>query len=162
MAMSENAKKVIGFLKENHGKNVTSGDVAAAIGIEKRTVDGVFTSLQKKELGIRVPGTATGTKEVSFLSVTNDGVSCDRTDMSENAIKILDYLATVRDEYVTLDDLAAAIGVEKRSVNGAFNSLVKKGFCARTPKTVEADVEVKYLTLTDAGMAFDPNAVDAD
>ena len=70
MAMSENAKKVIEFLKENNGKNVTSADVAAAVGIEKRTVDGVFTSLQKKELGERVTGTAKGTKEVSFLSVT--------------------------------------------------------------------------------------------
>lgn len=162
MAMSENAKKVIEFLKENNGKNVTSADVAAAVGIEKRTVDGVFTSLQKKELGERVTGTAKGTKEVSFLSVTNEGMACDRKDMSENAVKILDYLETVRNDYITLDDLANAIGVEKRSVNGAFNALVKKNFCARTPKTIEADVEVKYLTLTPAGMSFDPNTVDAE
>ena len=162
MAMSENAKKVIEFLKENNGKNVTSADVATAVGIEKRTVDGVFTSLQKKELGARVSGTTKGTKEVSFLSVTAEGKACDRKDLSENAVKILDYLTTATDKYITLDDLADGIGIEKRSTNGAFNALVKKGFCARTPKTIEADVEVKYLTLTPAGMAFDPNAVDAE
>ena len=158
MAMSENAKKVIEFLRKNAGKNVTSGDVAAAVGIEKKTVDGVFTSLQKKEYGIRTPGTAKGTAEVSFLSITADGAAADKKDMSENAVKILDYLAAHKDEYITLDDLAAGINVEKKSVNGAFNALVKKNFCARTAKTVEADVEVKFLSLTEAGMTVDVDA----
>lgn len=158
MAMSENAKKVITYLRGVHGTNVTSADVAAAIGIEKKTVDGVFTALQKKELGTRVDGTTTGKKEVSFLNITADGLACDRADLNENAIKTLDYLTGVQGQYVTIDDLAAATGIEKKSATGVYNALVKKGFAARTPKMVEADVSVKYLTLTDAGMSVDIDA----
>lgn len=162
MAMSENAKKVINYLKENHGKNVTSGDVAEAVGIEKRTVDGVFTGIQKKGLGARVDGTVTGTKDISFLAITEAGIACDASELSENASKILAYLNGAQGENVTLDDVADAIDTDKRVVNGAFNGLVKKGFCARTPATIEAPVAVKFLTLTDAGMAIDVDAEDAE
>ena len=53
------------------------------------------------------------------------------------------------------------MGMDKRVINGTFNSLVKKGIAARVPATVEADVAVKYLVLTDEGKAFDPT-VDAE
>ena len=162
MAISENTKKVLEFLKANNGKKVTSADVAEAIGIEKRSVDGVFTGLQKKGLGVRVDGTTDGAKEISLLSITNEGTTCDRKDMSENAVKILDYLTSVQGEKVTLDDMAAALEADKRAINGAFNALVKKGFCARTSVKVAAQVPVKYLELTAEGNAFDPNATDAE
>ena len=161
MAMSENSVNVINYLKTVGDKNLTSGDVAAALGLEKRTVDGVFTALQKKGLGIRVDGTAAGTKEVSFLSVTDEGVACDKAEMSDMIHAIFDYLTANKGAQITLDDLAAALNADKRAVNGSFNSLVRKGFAARTPVTVEAEVAVKYLKLTDAGMAFDP-AADAE
>lgn len=46
MKMSENTCKVLEYLKSVHGKkNVTAADVAAELGMEKRTVDGVFTGL---------------------------------------------------------------------------------------------------------------------
>jgi DNA-binding MarR family transcriptional regulator len=162
MAMSENAKKVINYLKENNGKHVTSGDVAEAVGIEKRTVDGVFTGIQKKGLGARVDGTVTGTKEISFLSITDAGKACDATELSDNAGKILAYLTGAEGENVTLDDVAEAIDTDKRVVNGAFNGLVKKGYCVRTAATIEAPVAVKFLTLTDAGMTVDVDAEDAE
>ena len=44
MAMKENSKKVLNYLKEVNGANVTAADVADALGIEKRQVDGIFTS----------------------------------------------------------------------------------------------------------------------
>ena len=158
MAMSENSVKVLNYLKGVADKNLTSGDVAEALGLEKRTVDGVFTALQKKGYGARIDATATGTKEISFLSVTDEGKACDKGEMSEMINNIFTYLIENEGAQITLDDMAAALNADKRSVNGSFNSLVRKGFAARTPVTVETEVPVKFLKLTDTGLALDPEA----
>lgn len=161
MAISENTTKVLDYLKANAGKKVTSADVADAIGVEKRTVDGVFTNLQKKGYGNRVDGTVDGVAEISLLNITAEGEAADKSTLSENAVKMLDYLVSVKGSKVTIDDAVEAIGVEKRPLIGTFNALVKKGFCARTPAKVATQVPVKYLELTAEGMAFDPTATDA-
>jgi DNA-binding IclR family transcriptional regulator len=158
MAMNENNVKVLDYLKNTNGKNVTSADVAAALGMEKRSVDGIFTSFQKKNLGNRAPGTQKGTKEVSFLEITAAGLASDREGLNENAIKVMDYLTSVQGQHVTIDDLCAATGIEKKSATGVYNALVKKELCIRNPKMVEADVDVNYLVLTPEGMSFDPTA----
>ncbi len=157
MAMSENSVKILNYLKDNAGKNLTSADVAEALDLGKATVNGAFTAMQKKGLGVRVDAEVPGAVEVSFLTITDEGRAADISEMGETVNKIINYLADTTDN-TTLDDLATAIGVEKRSVNGSFNALVKKGLCARTPAKVEAMVPVKYLALTDAGMAFGPTA----
>lgn len=154
MAMSENSIKVLNYLKENHGKNMTSADVAEALDLPKATINGVFTGLQKKGYGVRVDAEVPGHVEVSFLTVTDEGRAADISEMGETVNKIITYLSAAKD-HTTLDDLAAGIGLEKRSVNGSFNALVKKGLCARTPAVVEAPVAVKYLVLTDTGLALD-------
>jgi len=82
MAMKENSKKVLNYLKEVQGENVTSADVAGALGLEKRSVDGIFTSaIQRKGLGIRTPAEIElddGThKPVKFLSLTPAGMEFD-------------------------------------------------------------------------------------
>ena len=158
MALSENSIKVVNYLKEVHGTNVTSADVADALELSKSTVNGVFTALQKKGYGIRVDATVPGTAEISALSVTAEGEACDKAEMSDTIKAIFEYLGNNKGEIVTLDDMAAALNTDKRVVNGSFNSLVRKGFAARTPVTVKADVAVKYLVLTDEGLALDPTA----
>ena len=158
MAMSENSIKVIEYLKANHGKNQTSADVAEALELSKSTVNGVFTALQKKGYGARVEATIPGTAEISALSVTAEGEACDKAEMSDTIKAIFDYLIANKGTVVTLDDMATALNADKRVVNGSFNSLVRKGFATRTPVTVEADVAVKYLVLTEEGLALDPNA----
>lgn len=158
MALSENSIKVLNYLKEVHGTNVTSADVAEALDLGKSTVNGVFTALQKKGYGARVDATIPGTAEISALSVTDEGIACDRAEMSDMIKSIFAYLEENRGNIVTLDDMAAALNADKRVVNGSFNSLVRKGFAARTPVTVEADVAVKYLVLTEEGLALDPTA----
>jgi transcriptional regulator GlxA family with amidase domain len=51
MAMKENSKKVLEYLKTINGQDVTAADVAEALGLEKRSVDGIFTSaIQRKGL----------------------------------------------------------------------------------------------------------------
>ena len=89
MAMKENSKKVLNYLKEVQGENVTSADVAEALGLEKRQIDGIFTSaIQRKGLGVRTPAEIElddGThKAVKFLSLTPAGMEFD-PDATEEA-----------------------------------------------------------------------------
>ena len=82
--MKENSVKVLNYLKQINGQNVTAADVADALGLEKRSVDGIFTSaIQRKGLGIRTPAEiepADGThKQVKFLSLTDAGMAFDPT-----------------------------------------------------------------------------------
>ena len=85
MAMKENSKKVLNYLKSINGANVTAADVAEATGLEKRSVDGIFTSaLQRKGYGVRVPAEIEledGThKAVKFLQLNHAGISIDTDD----------------------------------------------------------------------------------
>ena len=87
MAMKPNTKSVIDYLQGIGAANVTAADVAAAVGLEKRQVDGIFTSaIQRKGLGIRVPAEIElddGThKAVKFLQLTPAGMDFD-PDASE-------------------------------------------------------------------------------
>ena len=87
MAMKENSKKVLNYLKSINGADVTAADVAEALGLEKRSVDGIFTSaIQRKGLGVRTPAEIQledGThKQVKFLSLTPAGMAFD-PDSSE-------------------------------------------------------------------------------
>ena len=83
--------------------------------------------------------------------------------MKENSVKVLNYLKQINGQDVTAADVAEALGLEKRSVAGLFTSAIqRKGLGIRTAAEVElADgthKQVKFLSLTDAGMAFDPAA----
>lgn len=87
MAMKPNSKKVLEYLKEINGENVTAADVAAELGMEKRSVDGIFTSaIQRKGLGVRVPAEVEledgSHKQVKFLKLTEAGMTFD-PDASE-------------------------------------------------------------------------------
>ena len=81
--MKENSKKVLNYLKAINGQNidVTSGDVAEELGLTKRQVDGIFTAIQRKGLGVRTPAEIEledGThKAVKFLSLTSEGMDYD-------------------------------------------------------------------------------------
>ena len=83
MAMKENTKTVITYLQGmDESANVTAADVAAALGMEKRNVGGIFTSaIQRKGFGVRVPAEVEledGThKAVKFLKLTTAGRELD-------------------------------------------------------------------------------------
>lgn len=88
--MKENSIKVLNYLKSIHGTDVTAADVAEALGIDdKRVVDGVFTSFQKKGLGVRVPAEMTledgSHKTVKLLVLTDAGLAFDPTATPEKA-----------------------------------------------------------------------------
>ena len=159
--MSENSVKLLTYLQENAGTKMTADEVAANTGIAKATITGAFTAFVKKGLGVREEAQVPGNVEVSFLTVTDEGKTVDTAEMSENAQAIIAHLVATNNAPATLDDLAAALNIDKKKVNGAFNALVKKGFCARVAATIEAPVTVKYLVLTEDGMNYDP-ANDAE
>ena len=156
--MSENSVKLLTYLQENAGTKMTADEVAANTGIAKATITGAFTAFVKKGLGVREEAQVPGNVEVSFLTVTDEGKAVDTAEMSENAQAIIAHLIATNNAPATLDDVADALNIDKKKVNGAFNALVRKGYCARVAATIEAPVTVKYLVLTDDGMSFDPSA----
>ena len=79
--MKENTKKVFDYLKGIDGANVTAADVAEALGLEKKSVDGIFTSaIQRMGFGVRQEvkvETEDGVKTVKFLKLTPEGMAVD-------------------------------------------------------------------------------------
>lgn len=80
--MKENSKRVLNYLKEINGTDVTAADVADVLELDKKQVDGIFTSaIQRKGLGIRRPAEIEledGThKQVKFLTLTQEGLAFD-------------------------------------------------------------------------------------
>lgn len=86
--------------------------------------------------------------------------------MSENSKKVLEYLKGINGANVTAADVADALGLDVKSVNGIFTSAIcRKGYGERVPAEIEMEDgshrQVKFFTLTPAGMAFDPDATEA-
>lgn len=87
--------------------------------------------------------------------------------MNENSRRVLEYLKSVNGQNVTAADVAEALGLEKRSVDGSFTAAIqRKNLGIRTEAEIELEdgshKKVKFLSLTDAGMAYDPDATDAE
>lgn len=83
--------------------------------------------------------------------------------MSANSVKVLEYLKQVNGQQVTAADVAEALGLEVKSVNGIFTSAIqRKGLGVRTPAEIELEdgshKGIKLLSLTAEGLAFDPTA----
>lgn len=84
MAVSENTIRVINYLKENVGVALTAADVAEALDLETKQVNGIFTSgIQRKGLGIRTPAEIELEdgmhKQVKLLSLTDEGLAWEPT-----------------------------------------------------------------------------------
>ena len=156
--MSENSVKLLTYLQNHASEKMTLEQIADNTGIPKATVTGTFTSFVRKGWGVREEAQVNGTADVVFLQVTDDGKTADQTDMTDNAKAVINYLVSVNNAPLTLNDLADATGIDKKVVNGVFNGLVRKGFCTRVAATIEAPVTVKYLVLTDDGKAADADA----
>ena len=79
-AMKENTRKVFEYLKAHNDEDLTAADVAEALDLEKRQVDGIFTSaLQRKQLGERIPAEreeADGSHtKIKLLKLTAEGLA---------------------------------------------------------------------------------------
>lgn len=90
MALKPNTIHVIEYLQSINGENVTAADVAEALGLEKKTVDGIFTAaIQRKQLGMREAAEIElqdGThKTVKFLRLNDAGMAFDPNATEEAA-----------------------------------------------------------------------------
>ena len=85
--------------------------------------------------------------------------------VSEKSLVVLDYLKANKGVQMTAADIAEALGLEKKSVDGIVTSgLQRKGYAERIPAEIELEdgthKQVKFLSLTPAGMSFDPDATE--
>lgn len=78
--------------------------------------------------------------------------------MTDNTKLILNYLQANTDKKLTAYDVATAVGLSVKQVNGIFTMAIQKqGLGEREPGQIKKDglyVNVKYLVLTDAGRLF--------
>lgn len=84
--------------------------------------------------------------------------------LKENSRKVFDYVKSLGpDDHVTAADIAEATGLETKQVNGIVTSAFqRKNLMRRRPAEITLDdgthQPVKFIELTEEGMAFDPDA----
>lgn len=92
--------------------------------------------------------------------------------MTVNSEKVLNFLKEHYGQEFSKQQIADALGIPMSSVIGSVNPLEKKGYSRITRvETVELEPatetrkaktkDVKYHTLTEAGLAYDPVAEEA-
>lgn len=89
--------------------------------------------------------------------------------ITENSEKVLNYMKKHFGEEFSKQQIADALGISVPAVTGSINALIKKGYAMDT-RVEEVELEpatdtrkakvknVKYHTLTEAGLAYDPVA----
>ena len=87
--------------------------------------------------------------------------------VSEKSLEVLDYLKEHKGENMTAQDIADALGMEKKSVDGIVTSgLQRKGYAERIPAEIELEdgshKPVKFIQATEAGLAYDDEAAKAE
>lgn len=85
--------------------------------------------------------------------------------MKESTRKVFDYVKSMEGKNITANDVAEAIGIDSRSVNGSVTAFQKKGYMKRIPAVIETEdggsQPVKFIQMTPEGMEFDPDAEEA-
>lgn len=79
--MKESTKKLIQYLQDTNDVDQTAADVAEALDMAKKSVDGSFTAaIQRKNLGFREEAEikdGDSTKKVKFLRLNQAGMDFD-------------------------------------------------------------------------------------
>lgn len=82
--------------------------------------------------------------------------------MTDNSRKVFEALKAHYGDKITHQQLVAELGVSSAAVSGSVNGLVKKGYAVRNEEVEMGEdgkeTVVKYITLTEDGFAFDPDA----
>lgn len=82
--------------------------------------------------------------------------------MKENSRKVLEFLKAHNDDNYTATEVASALGIDVRVVNGSFTQAIcKKNLGYRQPAEIENEdgthTQIKFLKLTPAGMSYNPD-----
>jgi hypothetical protein len=83
--------------------------------------------------------------------------------LKPNSRLVYDYVKAHNGEDMTAADIAEAVSLDVKQVNGIVTSAFqKKGLMERVPAEIQLEdgshKAVKFIRMTDAGMAFDPDA----
>ena len=83
--------------------------------------------------------------------------------LKENSKKVFNYVKEMDGQNITAADIAEATGLEVRSVNGIVTSAFqRKGLMERIPAEIQLEdgthKAVKFISLTEEGKSFDPDA----
>lgn len=92
---------------------------------------------------------------------------------SENSERILNYMKANYGKEMTKQQIADALGISLHAVIGSINALIKKGYAVTTREEKDVISEatetrkeqfrmVKYHTLTEAGLGYDPVVEEAE
>lgn len=87
--------------------------------------------------------------------------------VSEKSLVVLDYLKGIGDENVTAKDIAAALDMTDKTVNGIVTAglIRNKNLAERIPAEITLEdgshQGVKFIKLTEAGKAYDHAAAVA-
>ena len=77
MALKPNSLMVLNYVKEHDGEDFTAAEIAEALGLEVKQVNGIITSaFQKKGLMLREEVAVTGGK-VKYIRLTDEGREFD-------------------------------------------------------------------------------------
>ena len=86
--------------------------------------------------------------------------------MTQNSKNVFHFLHDNHDVRLTANEIAQNLNISIAAVTGSVNGLCSKGYAQRTEETVtNADGKtsvIKYISLTDEGMAFDPEKAEAE
>lgn len=82
--------------------------------------------------------------------------------MTDNSRKVFEFLKEHYGDNLTCQNIAAELGITVPAVTGSVNGLVKKGYAVRNEEVMTdedgKETKVKYISLTEDGMIFDPDA----
>ena len=82
--------------------------------------------------------------------------------MTDNSKRVFNFLKEHHGVKFTAHELANELGVSINVITGSVNGLTRKDYAVREEVTSQdangKTVTTKYISLTDAGLAFDPDA----
>lgn len=92
--------------------------------------------------------------------------------MTINSEQVLNYMKAHYGKELTKQDIVEALGISLPAVTGSINGLVKRGFVTERIEEIEVEPAtdtrkakiktVRHETLTEAGLAYDPVAEEAE
>ncbi len=85
--------------------------------------------------------------------------------LKPNSKTVYEFVKANNGKNITAADIAEGTGLETKQVNGIVTSAFqRKGLMERVPAEIQLEdgshKSVKFIKLTEAGMAFDPDAED--
>jgi len=102
-----------------------------------------------------------------MMKETSIGRKGERKMLKPNSKLVYNYVKENEGKNITAADIAEGTELDVRQVNGIVTSAFqRKGLMERVPAEVKLEdgshKAVKFIRLTEAGKAFDPEATDAE